>query len=96
MSDLQDALAETIVNAARRVANPDYEAALSVYDARSEDHPDEVSYVRAIVDAALGITTKDISLSKCRHGFTNMHVGANGEWACVGPAALGVTTKDDG
>ena len=48
-----------VLKAARRVANPDIEAALSVYDACSEDHPDEVSYVRAIVNAALGITTED-------------------------------------
>ena len=68
MNNLQDELNEIgstlnhwplIVEAARRVANLDYKAALSVYDARSEDHPDEVSYVRAIINTALGITTKD-------------------------------------
>jgi len=25
------------------------------------------------------------SLPKCRHGFTYMHVGPSGEWACAGP-----------
>ncbi len=68
MSDLQDALdkydktgsaygnVSLFVEAARKYANPDYEAALTIYDAASPNHPDEVSYVRAIVDAALSVT----------------------------------------
>ena len=68
MSALQDALdmwdtlefgkdaipAQIIVKAAKRVANPDYKAALNVEP--SYEYPDETSYIQAIVDAALGIT----------------------------------------
>ena len=44
---------------------------------------DYLKYVATQVAAALGIT-EDIQSRKCRHGFTNIHMGANGEWACAG------------
>lgn len=48
----------TAIDAARKwdrltTTRPNYEAALQTYDAASQDHADEVAFVKAIVDAAL-------------------------------------------
>ena len=53
MQELEDL--GLIFGAAKRVGSPDIEAAWNVYEATSEDHVDEVIYVRAIVNAAVGI-----------------------------------------